>query len=138
MSYPSAPPPGEPQPGQAGGFGPPGQIRGIGVSILLAFVTLGIYTYVWVWKTHEEIKRNSGIGVGGPLGFIIYFVISPVTFFLLPSEVRQMLDRYGRPSRVSGITGLWILLPIVGPFVWFVKVQGQLNDQWRELGATKD
>ena len=139
MSYPQAPPPpaGQPQFGQPGGFGPPGQIRGIGVSILLAIVTLGIYAYVWVWKTHDEIKRNSGVGVGGPLGFLIFFVGSPVTYFLLPSEIRQMLERYGQPSRVLGVTGLWLLLPIAGPFVWFVKVQGQLNDHWRALGATK-
>jgi Domain of unknown function (DUF4234) len=139
MSYPEAPPPppDPPQPGQAGGFGPPGQIRSIGVCILLAIVTLGIYTYVWVWKTSDEIKRNSGVGVGGPVGFIIYFVVSPVTYFLLPSEVRQMLERYGQPSRVRGVTGLWILLPLVGSIVWFVQVQGQLNDHWRALGATK-
>jgi hypothetical protein len=139
MTYPEAPtpPPGPPQPAQAGGFGPPGQIRSIGVCILLAIVTLGIYTYVWVWKTSDEIKNNSGVGVGGPVAFIIYFIVSPVTYFLLPSEVRQMLERYGQPSRVSGLTGLWILLPLAGPIVWFVKVQGQLNDHWHALGATK-
>jgi uncharacterized protein DUF4234 len=116
-------------------YGPPGQVRGIGVSILLAIVTLGIYAYVWTWKTHAEIKQHSGIGVGGPVGFVIYLVVAPVTFFLLPSEVRQMLERSGRPSRVRGITGLWILLPIAGAIVWFVKVQGQLNDYWRSVGA---
>ena len=139
MSYPQAPlpPAGPPAFGQQPGYGPPGQIRGIGTSILLAIVTLGIYTYVWTWKTHDEVKNNSGVGVGGPLGFVIYFVVSPVTLFLLPHEMRQMLERYGQPSRVSAITGLWILLPIAGPIVWFVKVQGQLNDHWRALGATK-
>lgn len=55
---------------------------------------------------------------------------------LLPSEVGQMVRRSGRPSRVSGITGLWILLPIAGTIVWFVKVQGQLNSYWRSQGAT--
>src|SRR2546423_3010563 len=78
-------------------WGPPGRIRGIGVSILLAIVTLGIYTYVWTWQTHEEIKRHSGQGVGGPLGFVIYFIISPVTWFLLPNEVEKMLKQAGRP-----------------------------------------
>jgi cytosine/uracil/thiamine/allantoin permease len=134
------PPPSGPAYGQAGGYGPGagavGKPRGIGVSILLAIVTLGIYTFVWTWKTHDEIKRNSGNGVGGPLGFVIYFVVSPVTFFLLPSEVNQMLTRAGRTSRVRGITGLWILLPLIGTIVWFVKVQGQLNEYWRSLGAT--
>ena len=98
-------------------------------------MTLGIYTFVWTWKTHAEIKNHSGIGVGGPLGFVIFFVVSPVTYFLLPSEVGQMVSRSGQPSRVKGITGLWILLPLIGSIVWFVKVQGQLNDYWRSRGA---
>ena len=41
-------------------YGPPGPVRGIGMSILLAIVTLGIYTYVWTWKTHAELKRHTG------------------------------------------------------------------------------
>jgi hypothetical protein len=128
------PPAGGP-PGYSAGPGAIGQPRSIGACIGLAIITLGIYTFVWTWKTHDEIKRHSGIGVGGPVGFLIYFVVSPVTFFLLASEVRQMLARSGRPSRVKGTTGLWILLPLVGPIVWFVKVQGQLNEYWRSLGA---
>jgi cytosine/uracil/thiamine/allantoin permease len=130
FGQPMPPPPGFPPPA-----GPLGTVRGIGACIGLAIITLGIYAYVWTWKTHEEVKRHSGIGVGGPVGFLIYFVVAPVTFFLLPSEIRQMLERAGRPSRVKGTTGLWILLPIAGPIVWFVKVQGQLNDYWRSLGA---
>jgi hypothetical protein len=123
-------------PGYPAAPGPVGTPRSIGKSILLAIVTIGIYTYVWTWKTHEEVKRHSGSGVGGPLGFIIYFVVSPVTFFLLAGEVGQMVTRSGRPSRVRGLTGLWVLLPLAGSVVWFVKVQGQLNDYWRSLGAT--
>ncbi len=139
MTYQPAPPPPPGPPygqGYGAGAGPVGKPRGIGISILLAIVTLGIYTFVWVWKTHDEVKRNSGNGVGGPLGFIIYFVISPVTFFLLPSEINQMLTRVGRPSRVRPIIGLWFLLPLIGDIIWFVKVQGQLNEYWRSLGAT--
>lgn len=127
----AAPPAGYGMQGYPPAPGPAGQTRGIGTSILLAVVTLGIYTYVWTWKTHQEIKEHSGSGVGGPLGFVIYFVVAPVTFFLLAGEVRQMLAQAGRPSRVQGLTGLWILLPLFGPIVWFVKVQGQLNDYWR-------
>ncbi|MCW2657125.1 MAG: hypothetical protein JWR06_1318 [Jatrophihabitans sp.] len=132
----SAPLAAPPAPGYPIATGQLGKPRSIGTSIGLAIITLGIYTYVWTWKTHDEIKRHSGEGVGGPLGFIIYFVVSPVTFFLLPSEVNKMLARAGRPSRVKGTTGFWILLPVIGSIVWFVKVQGQLNEYWRSLGAT--
>ena len=49
-----------------------GNTRSIGLSILWAILTLGIYTFVWTYKTHEEIKRYSGNGVGGVIGFVIY------------------------------------------------------------------
>ena len=98
-------------------------------------MTLGIYTYVWTWKTHNEIKNHSGQGVGGPLGFIIYFVISPVTFFLLPSEINTMLTARGQQAPLKGTTGFWVLLHFIGEIVWFVMVQGQLNSYWKSQGA---
>jgi hypothetical protein len=44
-------------------------------------------------------------------------------------------DLDGQSSPVRGITGLWILLPLAGPFVWFIKVQGALNRYWESKGA---
>ena len=35
--------------------GPVGNTRSIGLSILWAVLTLGIYTVVWTYKTQEEI-----------------------------------------------------------------------------------
>lgn len=110
--------------------GPLGQPRGIGFGILLAIVTLGIYTLYWVFKTQEEVKEHSSIGVGGVLGLVIWIVVSPVTWFLIPSEVGKMYRADGREAPFSGWTGLWLLLPIVGMFVWFIKVQGALNRYW--------
>jgi hypothetical protein len=116
--------------------GPVGNTRSIGLSILWAILTLTIYTYVWTYKTHEEIKRYSGNGVGGVIGFVIYFLLAPVTYFLVPSEVRYMYeDLDGEKSPVRGLTGLWILLPLIGQIVWFVKVQGALNRYWQSKGA---
>jgi len=116
--------------------GPVGNTRSIGLSILWAILTLTIYTYVWTYKTHEEIKRYSGNGVGGVIGFVIYFLLAPVTYFLVASEVRYMYeDLDGQKSPVRGLTGLWILLPLIGQIVWFVKVQGALNRYWESKGA---
>ena len=115
--------------------GPIGNTRSTGLSILWAILTLGIYTYVWTYKTHAEIKRYSGNGVGGVLGFVIYLLVSPVTFFVVPSEIRQMYESDGMTSPVRGITGLWFLLPLLGSVIWFVKVQGALNNYWRAKGA---
>jgi hypothetical protein len=33
------------------------------------------------------------------------------------------------------MVGLWFLLPIVGHFVWYFKVQAALNDLWVSKGA---
>jgi len=115
--------------------GPLGQQRGIGFAILISIVTLGIYTFYWVFKTQEEVKEHSGIGVGGVLGFVIYVLLSPVTWFLIPSDVGKMFKADGREAPFSGWTGLWILLPLVGAFVWFIKVQGALNRYWESKGA---
>lgn len=112
-----------------------GNTRSIGLSILWAILTLGIYCLYWVFKTQEETKQYSGEGVGGWLGLVIYLVIGPVTPFLVASEVGKLYSRDGQQPPVTGITGLWLLLPFVGAFVWFIKVQGALNRFWIAKGA---
>jgi len=116
--------------------GPLGGPRSIGLWILLSIVTLGIANYVWVWRTQEEVKRRCGNGVGGWLGLVIYFVIAPVTFFLIPNEVQKLYQSEGEESPVGTLMGLWFLLPIIGWIIWFVKVQGALNNFWEARGAT--
>jgi Domain of unknown function (DUF4234) len=119
-----------------GARGPIGETRSLGMSILWFVLTIGIYSYYWVYKTQEEVKRYSGNGVGGVLGLVIYILIAPVTFFVVPSEVRYMYeDLDGGKSPVRGIYGLWILLPIAGPIIWWVQVQGALNRYWESKGA---
>ena len=116
--------------------GPVGNTRSIGLSILWFILTLSIYGLIWTYKTQEEIKRYSGNGVGGVIGLVIYILIAPVTFFVVPSEVRYLYeDLDGQKSAVRGLTGLWFLLPIIGGIVWFVKVQGALNRYWQSKGA---
>lgn len=114
---------------------PLGTERSIIVAILLTVVTLGIYCAVWVYRTHEEIRRYSGLGVGGVVGFVIFLVMTPVTFFVIPSEIRQLYEAQGARSPVRGVTGLWFLLPGIGLLVWFVRVQGALNSFWSAKSA---
>ena len=82
----------------ASNSGPLGQPRGIGFAILMAIITLGIYTLYWVFKTQDEVKNHSGQGVGGVLGLVIYIVVGIVTWFLVPSEVGKMYT----PGRTAG------------------------------------
>jgi hypothetical protein len=117
--------------------GPVGETRSVGLSILWFILTLGFYSWYWVFKTQEEVKRYSGNGVGGVLGLVILILIAPVTYFIVPSEVRYMYeDIDGGQSPVRGVTGLWFLLPLVGSIIWFVKVQGALNRYWESKGAS--
>ena len=86
---------------QASTTGPLGQPRGIAFAIIITIVTLGIYSLYWVFKTQDEVKEHSGIGVGGVLGLVIYIVLSPVTWFLIPSDVGKMFKADGRDRRRS-------------------------------------
>jgi amino acid transporter len=118
-----------------GNTGPLGQRRGIGFGILLFIVTLGIYSLYWVFKTQDEVKEHSGQGVGGVLGLVIYIVVSIVSWFLIPSEIGKMFKQDGREAPFTGWTGLWLLLPIIGAFVWFIKIQGSLNGYWESKAS---
>jgi hypothetical protein len=120
------------------GTGPVGKVRSTGVCILLSIVTLGIYTWVWYYQTHEEMKRHTGEGIGGALGLVIAFFAGIVSVFLSPAEVGRLYERRGQRAPVSAVTGLWAVLGaliLVGPIVWFVKTNGALNAYWRSLGA---
>ena len=117
----------------SGNTGPLGQRRGILFVLLISLITLGIYTIYWAYKTHEEMKRHTGDGLGGVLGLVVWIIVSPVSAFVIPSEIGKMYAGAGRTSPVSGWTGLWffpfgfLLIPLI---VWFVKVQGALNRYW--------
>lgn len=117
---------------------PLGQIRSPAAVILLTIVTLGIYGLVWQYKVGNEVKNYSGEGLGGVLWLVIALVIGPVMWFLAPSEVANNLyKRDGQEAPISGKTGFWMLLPLIGFIVWTVKVQGALNRFWQSKGATR-
>jgi hypothetical protein len=113
-----------------------GQPRGVVFVILLTIFTLGIYHLYWTYKSFEELKRHTGEGIGGVLGLVIALVFNPVNWFVLPSEIGKMYRGDGRAAPMTGWTGLWILLPLIGFIVWTAKVQGALNRYWKSKAAT--
>jgi len=110
---------------------PVGRHRGVLFAILMTIVTLGIYSFYWVYVTMDELKRHRAQGVGGGLGLVIYIFIGIVTPFLVASEVGQLYREDGQVPPISGWWGLWILLPLVGGLIWFIVVQRCLNDFWQ-------
>jgi hypothetical protein len=123
----------------AANTGPLGRRRGIGFGILLFIVTIGIYGWYWAYKTQEEMRQRTGEGLGGVVGLVIWIIINPVSAFVIPSEVGKMYAKDGRKPPVTGWTGLWLFpfgFLIVTAILWFVKVQGALNDYWESAGAS--
>jgi hypothetical protein len=114
---------------------PVGQHRGPWFVALIGLVTLGIYLIYWAYKTGDEIKRYSGEGLGGVLWLVIWVVIGIVMWFVAPSEVGKLYSREGQTAPVSGKTGFWFFLPLVGYFIWIIKVQGALNRFWASKGG---
>jgi hypothetical protein len=134
---PPAPPYGAAPVGYAvAGPGPIGQIRPTGKTIFFFIITLGIYGWFWYYNVHSEMKAHRGDGLGGGLALVLGIFVSIVMAFLTPGEVGTLYKARGQAEPVSAMTGFWVLLPLVGGIVWFVKTNGALNDYWRSLGAT--
>jgi hypothetical protein len=116
--------------------GPPGQMRSPVTVILLSIVTLGIYTLFWYYRVFEDLKLRTGNGVGGAVGLLLGFCVSIVNWFLLPSEIGNMYAQEGLEKPVTGVTGFWVLIPLIGGIIWIVKVQNAMNDRWEATGGT--
>ncbi len=116
-----------------------GRVRSTGTCILLTIVTFGFYTWYWYYKTHDEMRQHSGVGLGGGLALVLAILVGIVMPFLTSNDVGVLYERRGQARPVSAVTGLWALLLgwffFVGLIVWFVKTNGALNAYWRSLGA---
>jgi hypothetical protein len=107
----------------------------IGLVILLSIVTFSIWTFLWVWRTNEDLQRYNGDGLGPGVALALRFLCWPVLMFTIPNEVKNLYVRDGRTSPVDAVWGLWVLVPVIGWIIWYVRVQTALNDFWRSKGA---
>jgi hypothetical protein len=115
--------------------GPPGKGRSTALVILVSIVSFGIWIFVWSFQNGEELKKHNRTGLGGAIYLILTIVFAPITMFMVADEIDKMYTASGKKSPVTALTGLWVLLPFIGNIVWYVKVQGALNDHWESLGA---
>ncbi|TKJ28365.1 hypothetical protein A6V29_02920 [Blastococcus sp. CCUG 61487] len=117
-----------------------GKRRPTGMTILLFFVTFGIWAFIYYFQTHEEMKRHTGEGLGGIVALLIAIIFGLANPFLLSNEVGKLYERRGQQPPVTALTGLWFfpgIFILVGPFVWFVKTNNALNAYWESLGVTE-
>jgi hypothetical protein len=108
----------------------------VGLNILFAIITLGIWTWFWTYHTAKDLKEYNGDGLGGTISLVLAIIINVVVWFTIPNEVEKMYRGDDRQSPVGPLWGLWFFLPIVGPFVWYLKVQRALNEFWLSKGAS--
>jgi drug/metabolite transporter (DMT)-like permease len=113
-----------------------GELRSPLTVLLLGLITCGIYFLFWYYKSFDEMKDYSGEGLGGLVGLLLSIFCGIITMFVMPAEVGNLYERDGKDKPISGMTGFWNLLPIIGTIVWVFKVQGRLNDFWESKGAT--
>jgi hypothetical protein len=136
----------QPYPGQYRSYPTPyarpmgtvGQVRGTVLQMLLFVVTLSIWGYVYFFQTHDEMKRHTGEGIGGPIALLLNVFIGIASPYLLSHEVGRLYERRGQRKPVSALTGLWFfpgIFLLVGPLIWFIRTNKALNDYWRSLGA---
>ncbi len=119
-----------------GTLGPLGKPRSAWLVILLTVVTLGIWSVVWSYQNGEEIKQHARTGLGGVAYLFITLLISPITMFLMASEVEQLYRREGKEPPITTIWGLWFLLPLIGNLIWYFRIQKSINDYWTAHGST--
>jgi hypothetical protein len=126
-----APPPTPPTPApQSSGPRPGEKVREWLLVAIFSIITLGIYFFYWTYQVFRELKEHTGQGIGPIIGLVIAIVINPVNWFVLPSEIGNMYAAAGKEKPVSGVTGFWNFIPLVGFFIWIWKVQTALNTAW--------
>lgn len=112
---------------------PVGKIRNPWVVFILSIVTLGIYAIIWCYSIFEELRNWRGQGWSG-IVFILLFLFLGIALiaipWLIPAYIGRMYEEDGKTKPITGLTGFWVLLPIIGGIVWIFKVQNNLNAFW--------
>lgn len=117
---------------------PVGKVRSPVTIILLSIVTLGIYSIIYQYSIFDELKNWRGQGWSGGL-YLVFTFLFPIPLiaipWLVPAYVGRMYAEDNREKPITGNTGFWFLLPILGGIVWLFKVQNNMNSFWESKGV---
>ncbi len=112
---------------------PVGKVRNPWIVLILGVVTLGIYGIIWQYSIFEELKNWRGQGWSGVLYLLLTLFLGIALIavpWLTPAYVGRMYAEDGREKPITGLTGFWCLLPLVGAIIWIFKVQNAMNEFW--------
>ena len=104
-------------------------------NMLLYAVTCGIWGAAWSYRTHDDLQKHNGDGLGGTVGLLLGLFAAIVVCFTIPMELEKAYNRNGWASPVKATDGLWLLIPLVGGFIWYPKMQAALNSYWVSQGS---
>jgi hypothetical protein len=118
------------------GYGHPGQIRSVGMVLILGWITLGIYSLVIHYKVNKEMKEfTSAVSVNPVLAVLAWFLPfgGLVTVLGTTSRAGQCQAVAGLRADTSGFVSFLCLL---------VGAQGayhtaKLNRVWQHVAATQ-
>jgi hypothetical protein len=106
----------------------------VGVWLGLPLITLGIYSYVWIYKVNDEARRflrddsiKPGLSVLAFIPGFILIVPPFVAIYRLGTRIARMEEAGGSPSRASG--GIGLLLAFIFT-LYPLYYQSHLNGLW--------
>ena len=106
----------------------------VGVWLGLPLITLGIYSYVWIYKVNDEARRflrddsiKPGLSVLAFIPGFILIVPPFVAIYRLGTRIARMEEAGGNPSRASG--GIGLLLAFIFT-LYPLYYQSHLNGLW--------
>ena len=105
------------------------KVREPALVVIFSIITLGIYYLYWTYQVFRELKEHTGQGIGPIIGLVLGISHRDRELGVLRAavEIGNMYAAAGREKPVSGVTGFWNLIPLVGWIIWVVKVQNPWN-----------
>ena len=101
--------------------------RSMAAVIIFPVITLGIYALYWAFQVGKELKEYNDSGMGEIFNLVLMLFLPIVPIFTMPNDVANAFKKENKDAEMTALTGLWILLPIIGLFIWIARVQDRLN-----------